>query len=216
MPDPTPQQIAEWNRFTSHWKNKIRPSINQTLALCEFAAGMQIGLTELGEQTDVYTEEDNQKLQKLLSVYNRMDRAIGKVDLGIYGVQFVDNDIDIQAPLSMSSDEYTPDIVTGFEGIGVSIVIGALVVGGIWGISALMDSHDNMIKTMVKLKVLEKYKSVPGMIPQVTEWLNNYLGVNEEKAKEAGLWDQIKGNLGMIAAAIAAGILLFAYMKGKK
>lgn len=165
----------------------------------------------------IFSSADNTHIQKLVDAYNRVDRANGKVEAGTYGLKFDAGKMDIIAPVEMPLEEYQADMVTGF-GVHPLIwvaAIGAVIVGAILGTAHLIDTYAKNTTANTKQKIVESVKEISELSPEMQAALAKLLEENRDRLEEAGLLDQLlgTGTGGMIAAAVAIGIVLYAYTR---
>ncbi len=212
----TEQQLAKWNTFKSGWISRVRPAVQKTLLTAEVARDFQAWLDMHGVLfPTVFNQADSQKITDLIDKFNRCERAIAKVEEGVYGLKFYDGKIDIIAPTDMPAEEYSNDVVT-FEGALIWVgVIGVVVVSAIIATSLLIETIAGDERIRLAEKMLDAADEINDMSPEMQAAFKELVEENEEKLKEAGILDKLLGGgSGMlIAGAIAAGILLFAYLR---
>lgn len=212
------QQYAQWLSYTKVWENRVRPKVRKAILYAEIARDFQRWLDVHGVLfPTVFTNEDNKRITELVDVYNRIDRANSKVEDGVYGLKFEGGIMDIIAPVHMHQEQYQEDRVTGF-GVHPLIwvgVIGAVIVGAVVAISALVKSISENTIVNTERKLVEAHKEIAELSPEMQNLYANMLDDKKEKLKEAGLLDKLlgSGSGGMIAAALAIGVILYAYSR---
>jgi hypothetical protein len=224
MPDPTPQQIQDWKKYRTTWINQVRPAIKKMILVGEFAEEFQEWAEVHGVLfVDIFNNADDTRISQLVDTYNRVDRAISKVDLGVYALRYSpEGRIDIVAPLGMDPEEFQADMLSGFGAVIPVIIVGLIVAGtivaSIWAVSEYHKSTAKIESSNSIKKIVAGAKEIAAMSPEMQKALASLIEKNKEKLKEAGLLDQLLGGGAgkMIAIAIAAGVLLFAYSKRSK
>ncbi len=219
MADPTPQQIQEWKKYRNTWINQIRPAIKKMIVVGEIAQKFQQWAEAHGVLfVDIFNNADDLRISQLVDSYNRVDRAISKVDLGVYALRYnPDGRIDIVAPVGMNPEEYQEDVLGGFGAIIpiilIGLIAGATIVSSIWAVSEYHKSTAKIESSKAVKKIVAGAKEISGMSPEMQAALASLFEKNKEKLKEAGLLDKLLGGGAgnIIAAAIAAGVLLVAY-----
>lgn len=218
--EPNAQQLANWTAYSWAWDNKISKNVHKYILTAEIARDFQTWLDTHGVMfPTVWTSQDQTNANKIIDVFNRIDRANDKVEQGVYGLKFTEWKLDIIAPLDMPQEEYQSDIVTGF-GLHPLIwvgVIGAVVVGSIVATSHLLDSIAKNETAKTSTKIVESAKEIANMSPEMQAALARLIEANKEKLQQAGLLDKLLGGGSglMIAGAIAIGVIIYAYTRSK-
>lgn len=219
--EPSEQQLNEFLRFSQHWKSVVVPRIIRASQISDIAQIFQNWATAHGVLfVDIFSAQDKDRIIKLLLTMDKMDRCLNSVISGTYGLKFnEDKTVDIIAPLDMPLEEYQNDMITGF-GVHPLIwvaVVGIVIVGSIWGVSAIIDATAKTAAIETEHKIIEGARQISEMSPEMQAALGKLIDQNRDKLEKAGLLDKLlgTGSGALIAGAIAAGLLLYAYMRSK-
>lgn len=217
MPDPTPQQISIWSKWRNHWSSKIRPLTKRTIAICEYSARLQVLLDSLNFPANVWDDAKTEDIKTIVDVFNRIESSVSKVDLQIYGLNFHDDDFDIVAPIGHPGDEFDSDVVN-FGFVFILIGLGMIALGAGLKVSEHLERREKIRINDQKLEIAKTIKEAGGSAPEIKAAIDDFNEDNKDLAKEAGIFDMLfgEGSGMMIAAALGIGVLLFAFMQGRK
>lgn len=216
---PTPQQLANWNAAKNYFANQTSGKVERLILVAEIARDFQAWCDVHGVMfPTVFSAQDNIKVKEIVDTYNKILRAIDKVEQGVYGLNFVNDKIDVVAPFEMPQEEYQTDMVVGFGNPLIWLGAGALVIGGILAVAHLVRSFSETETSRLTSKIIDSAEEISEMSPELKTALAKLVSDNKDKLDKAGLLDKILGeNSGfIIAGAIAAGILLFAYLQRRR
>lgn len=224
MPEATPQQIALYERTTARFQNRTRPKIERLIYTRDYCQKLQALFNDLNVPITVWTASDDGQIKNILDMYNRLDRCFGKVQMQVYGVRFVNNnnDFDIMAPAHMNAEQITDDeihIMETFGAVGLIIIgVGLIVAGLTLKVVDHLDERETTKRLDIRARIAEAMAKVPELAPQIQSTIEQFKHEEKELSDKAGLTDLLFGSKGgvMIAAALGIGVLLFAFMKGRK
>ena len=220
MPEINAKQFSIWSKYLFNWENVVRPKIKRAKVLSEIAASLQNWVDLHGFLfLNIFSKEDRRIIDKLLDDYNRIDNSNSTVLDGVYGLKFEGSEIDIIAPLDMPSEEYIDDQIT--FGIGPLIwvgILGVVIIGSLFGVSTIMSNRPAVIEAKMKRNLVAAHKEIMDSSPEIVALYSKLLDDNKEQLEEAGLLGDLLGvgSGKLIAAAIGIGVLLFAFMRGRK
>ena len=197
-----------------------------------------------GLYADCWTPQDKADLAFLLRQRNIIDACIDGLYAGKYFLQFADGKMQIAARPDMPRSQYENDIFPDVQetpGLGFPVVLwviigGVILVGSLWGGSALMKQHANVLtqenakRTQVFDAMIAKtgnpttIKAWQGFKQQNAQALKERANEADKADKGGGLFSWIfgKGAGGKIAGSIGIalvvfmGILAFSKFGGKK
>jgi len=219
--NPTLQQIALWDSWRKRWDKKIRPLTKQTLAICEYSAKLQVFLDDLNFPVNIWDDSKTEDIKYILDVFNRVESSVSKVDLQIYGLRFDNDDIDIMAPPNMTSEQILDDefiLQETFGFVFIVIGIGLIVLGGVLKVSEHVARRETFRINEQKLGYAKIMKDTGASSPEIKAAVDDFNVENKDLIGEAGLLDTIFGGGSglMISAALGIGLLLFAFMQGRR
>lgn len=224
MPEATPQQIALYERTTARFQNRTRPRIERLLYTRQYCQKLQALFNDLGVPFTVWTDSNTGEVEGILDIYNRLDRCFAKVQMQVYGVRFVNNntDFDIMAPPHMNEEQIMNDEIILMQPLGavglIIIGVGLIVAGLTWKVVDHLDEREKTARLDVRARIAEAMAKVPELAPQIQSAIEQFKHEEKDLSDKAGLTDLLFGSKGgvIIAAALGIGVLLFAFMKGRK
>lgn len=222
MPEPTPAQIAEWENFVSYFDAKLGPKLLRLKAIAEVSSRLQTLLNSIGADISIFDKDDASEVDAIFDLYNRMSNSINKVKAETYGVNFINGDIDIMAPAHFTNEQIMEDEIIIHEPMGavglIIIGVGMIVIGGALKVSEHIERRETLERQKLQLKLGNLLKNSGNMAPHIAEAIKKFALANKPAIEQAGIGNLLFGEHGktMIAAAIGIGILLFAFMQGRK
>ena len=213
----TPEELAKWSSFVAYFGTRVRPEVNQAVSISELAADAHVFAANLGLGITVFTQAQYAEIQKLIDVYNRLDRSNMAVEIGRYGLSFKQADIDILVPESTPAEEYEQDVITGF-GITPIIwvaVVGVLVVAGVWPVSKFLEAKAKKTKADAARDLIAADKEIAKLPEDVRDAWSEFKEQNKEKIEQVGLLDQLFGSGFGSTIAMFFGVGLLIYVGSK-
>jgi hypothetical protein len=217
MGQATPRQVSKFLRAKRHIDGPVAKSVEKTIILSNFAKKVQVFSDNHDLGFEIWNDKQTDDIKKLTDNYNRLSRVMSKVELGTYGVRFVGDDFDVMAPPNITDDELAIDRWQGFGLVLTVIVIGALVVGAIWGTSEIVKNYADGKATDLKGRLMEinREMALKSDTPLI-DW-KKLLEQNKPELKKAGWFDKIFGTGSATMAIMAvAGVFLVSMLWRKK
>lgn len=207
---------AQWSKWVDFYEQKVTRSIVAVQLAAGFAADTQTFLDRRGLNLSigpVFTQDDLERTQTLLNVYNTLGRLMTGVNSSKYGIRLAQGDIDILAPPDMPVEEYRQDKLEAFGAIPLiiyAIVVGATLVGGLWATSNIIKSQADRDFTKYKNNLIQADKEMMQKAPDVrAAWIQHRKEMerqeNESKKTTGWLIDIFGSKIG---GGIAAGALV--------
>jgi len=207
--EATPAQIAQYERAKARIEGPLGAKVKQLITIGDFGDDVDAWGSDYGFDFQVVSDDTEAKIKKILGAYNRLARVIAKVDIGKYGVRFEAGDFDVMAPVGYPGDELAMDKWVALDGIPIIIVVGALVVGAIWGTSEIVGSVTSKQEKEIELKLRKiDAQMIKNPDPQIRTSWQVLKKQNEPKLKAAGIFDKIFGGGASTSLFIVGGALI--------
>lgn len=229
MSEPRPAndiEIAAWEKFKRYYERVLTPVVKRAKVAAEITAAAQETIDAQGVQGYVWDANARARIESILNRYNLLGRYILAVESARYFIRLSNGDIDILAAESMPADQYQndfwPSLGIVIPAIIYVIAVGVVLVGGLFGVSAIIEADAKKETEINKGRLIEADREMAKQPEPVRRAWGEMKKQNEPKAREVGILERFFGSesAGKIGGAIAIALLAvgaaFAFSKGRK